>query len=108
MTDTATDTWYDRTLERLSWELDQFERHGLPAEVSYDEDRRLVVATEVRFRSEPLAVRAIYSHGHPFFAPTIVSDRYVLDRHQDPVGKNFCPFLRTQRMTGSPGSPRPS
>jgi len=90
VTDTRGDHWYRREPERQAWELDQFERHALAAKVSYDEDERLVVSTEVRFRRAPLTVTAVYSHGHPYFPPTIASDRYVLDRHQDPIGKNFC------------------
>jgi hypothetical protein len=90
VTDTAAETWYQREPKRLTWEFDQFERHGLPVEVTYDSDGRLVAATEVRFRSEPLAVRATYPHQYPYFPPTIDSDRYVLDRHQHPLRKNFC------------------
>lgn len=87
---TAPEAWHRREPERLDWELDQFERHGLAAQVSYDREGRLVVATEVRFRGEPLALTATYSHGHPYFSPTIAADRLVLDRHQHPLGNNFC------------------
>jgi molybdopterin/thiamine biosynthesis adenylyltransferase len=90
VTDTGPDHWYSREPDRLQWELDQFERHGLPADVLHDHEGRLAVATEVRFRGEPLAIFATYPHGYPHFAPTIRADRYVLDRHQDPIGKNFC------------------
>jgi hypothetical protein len=82
--------WYQREPERLAWELDQFDRHGLVATTSYDDEGHLIVASEVRFRGEPLNVIATYSHGHPEFPPTIASDRYVIGRHQDPFGKNFC------------------
>jgi molybdopterin/thiamine biosynthesis adenylyltransferase len=90
VTDTAPDHWYSRVPDRLQWELDEFERHQLHAEVSHDGAGRLVVATEVRFRGEPLTISATYPHGYPHFAPTIGTDRYVLDRHQDPIGHNFC------------------
>lgn len=86
----APEPWYSREPERLQWELDQFPRHGLLASSSFDDQARLVVATEVRFQGEPLAVTATFSHGHPYFAPTIAADHHVLERHQDPIGKNFC------------------
>jgi molybdopterin/thiamine biosynthesis adenylyltransferase len=90
VTATGSEPWYGREPERLQWELDQFERHGLSSDVSYDKNGRLIVATEVRFRKEPLAVTATYSHGHPYLPPTIAADRYVLGRHQDPAGRHFC------------------
>ncbi|HEY6322370.1 MAG TPA: ThiF family adenylyltransferase [Thermoanaerobaculia bacterium] len=90
MTDTAPDHWYSREPDRLRWELDQFEQHELPAKVLHDDEGHLVVVTEVHFRGEPLAISASYPHAYPHFAPTIGADRYLLDRHQDPIGHNFC------------------
>lgn len=81
--------WYEREPERLAWELDEFARHGLKADLSYD-DAYLIVTTEVYFRGEPVSIRVRFSHGHPYFAPTVVGDARLLDRHQDPVGLNYC------------------
>jgi molybdopterin/thiamine biosynthesis adenylyltransferase len=87
---TARQTWYEREPERLAWELDEFARNGLKAEVSHDEEQHLVVETEVIFCGEPVGVRVQYSHGHPYFAPTVFGDARLLDRHQDPVTLNYC------------------
>jgi len=87
---TEPEHWYEREPDRLAWELDEFERHGLAANVSHDDEGRLVVTTEVHFRGEPVEVRATYPHGYPHFALTVVGEARLLDRHQDPVGLNYC------------------
>lgn len=90
MSGTEPERWYEREPDRLAWELDEFERHGLTAEVSYDQDGRLVITTEVHFRGEPVQVSATYPHGYPYFPPNVVGAARLLDRHQDPVGLNYC------------------
>jgi molybdopterin/thiamine biosynthesis adenylyltransferase len=82
--------WYERDPARLEWELDEFKRHSLPAAVAVDKNGRLVIETEVRFRGEPAAVSVTYPHGYPFFPPTVVGAALLLDRHQSPVGLNYC------------------
>lgn len=82
--------WYDRDSGRLEWELEEFERHSLRAEVSVDQKGRLVVETELPFRGEPAGITVTYPHGYPFFSPTVVGAARILDRHQDPVGLNYC------------------
>lgn len=90
MSGTEPENWYEREPDRLAWELDEFERHGLTAELSYDEQGRLVITTKVAFRGEPAEVSATYPHGYPYFPPTVVGEARLLDRHQDPVGLNYC------------------
>jgi molybdopterin/thiamine biosynthesis adenylyltransferase len=82
--------WYERDPKRLEWELDEFARHSLPAAVSYDKQKRLVIETEVRFRDAPVAIKVVYPHGYPDFAPTVSGAALILDRHQDPVGLTYC------------------
>lgn len=82
--------WYDRDPARLEWELEEFERHSLRAEVSVDKDGRLEVVTELPFRGEPAKVKVSYPHGYPFFPPSVVGAARILDRHQDPVGLTYC------------------
>lgn len=82
--------WYDREPERVTWELDEFARHSLPAEVGYDAAKRLLITTEVRFRGEAVEVKVTYPHGYPDFAPTVSGAALLLDRHQDPVGLTYC------------------
>ena len=90
MSGTEPEHWYEREPERLAWELDEFERHGLTAATSYDDEGRLVVKTQLRFRSAPAEIEARYPHGYPHFPPTVVGEARLLDRHQDPVGLNYC------------------
>jgi molybdopterin/thiamine biosynthesis adenylyltransferase len=87
---TEPEHWYEREPNRLAWELDEFERHGLTATVSHDNGGRLVITTSVHFRGEPTEVSATYPHGYPHFPPTVVGEARLLDRHQDPVGLNYC------------------
>ena len=79
-------------LRALRWELDEFARHSLRVEVAEDEDRHLIVRVVggLIFRGEPIEVTVKYSHGHPYFEPTITGDARLLDRHQDPVRLNYC------------------
>lgn len=90
MSATAPEHWYEREPERLQWELDEFARHGLAADVSHDDEGRLIITTEVRFRGEPVKVWAKFPHGYPDFPPTVEGEAKLLDRHQDPVGLNYC------------------
>jgi len=84
--------WFEREPERLQWELDEFARHALEIEIAEDEERHLVVRVVggLVFRGEPAVATVEYSHGHPYFPPTITGDAKLLDRHQDPVGLNYC------------------
>jgi molybdopterin/thiamine biosynthesis adenylyltransferase len=82
--------WYDRDPARLEWELEEFERNALRAEVAIDKERRLTVKTEALFRGEPVEITATYPHSYPFFPPTVVGAARILDRHQDPIGLNYC------------------
>lgn len=90
VTGTVAEAWYKRQPERVSWELDEFARRGLPAHVKYDSSEHLVVLTELEFRGQPLSLSVHFSHGHPFIAPSVIADRVVIDRHQHPIGRNFC------------------
>jgi molybdopterin/thiamine biosynthesis adenylyltransferase len=82
--------WYERDPARREWELEEFERQSLPAEVSVDGQGRLVVKTELPFRDEPAAITVVYPHGYPFFPPEVTGAARLLDRHQDPVSLNYC------------------
>jgi molybdopterin/thiamine biosynthesis adenylyltransferase len=82
--------WYDRDPARLEWELEEFERHALLAEVTLDKEHRLAVKTGLLFRGEPVEITATYPHSYPFFPPTVVGAARILDRHQDPIGLNYC------------------
>lgn len=82
--------WYDRDRGRVEWELEEFARHSLPAEVSVDKKGRLVVETELPFRGEPAEIKLTYPHGYPFFPPSVAGAARILDRHQDPVGLTYC------------------
>jgi molybdopterin/thiamine biosynthesis adenylyltransferase len=82
--------WYEANPARLQWELDEFARHGLEAEIVTRADGRLVVATELTFRGEKVPLRVVYSYEHPDMPPTLYGLRLLLDRHQDPVGLNYC------------------
>ena len=42
------------------------------------------------FRGEPAEITAAYPHSYPFFPPTVVGTARILDRHQDPIGLNYC------------------
>lgn len=90
MTDTLAKPWYERQPDRLEWELNEFRRQGLEPRQGFDDDGDLVVKVDLDFKGEPLEVTATFSPEHPYFAPEITADRVVIDRHQDPVGKNFC------------------
>lgn len=90
VTGTAAEAWYTRQPERVGWELDEFARRGLPATVKYGANDYLVVLTELEFRGEPLPLAVHFSHGHPFLAPIVTAGRVVIDRHQHPIGCNFC------------------
>lgn len=84
--------WFEREPERLKWELAEFARHALEIEVAEDEERRLVVRV-VRglvFEGEIVGVTVTFSHGHPYFEPTVTGDARLLGRHQDPVALNYC------------------
>jgi molybdopterin/thiamine biosynthesis adenylyltransferase len=89
---TASQTWFERDPERLQWELDEFARHTLAVEVAEDDERHLVmrVTGGLVFGGEAVSVTVKFSHGHPYFAPTVTGDGRLLDRHQDPVGLNYC------------------
>jgi molybdopterin/thiamine biosynthesis adenylyltransferase len=82
--------WYERDEERLAWELEEFERHSLPVELSTDDHGRLVITTEVTFRGEPAAITVTYPHSYPYFAPDVSGEALLLDRHQHPVSLNYC------------------
>lgn len=53
-------------------------------------DGRLIIDSNVQHGDERLGVRVQFSHEHPFVAPTVVGERLVLNRHQQPFGLNFC------------------
>jgi molybdopterin/thiamine biosynthesis adenylyltransferase len=94
--------WYDRDPARIEWELEEFERNALRAEVTIDKQRRLTVKTEVLFRREPVEITATYPHSYPFFPPTVVGAARILDRHQDPIGLHYC-LLENPSLDWHPG-----
>jgi molybdopterin/thiamine biosynthesis adenylyltransferase len=81
----------------LQWELDEFARQGLRAEVVTRADGRLIVSTELAFRGEKVPLQVVYSFEHPNMAPTVYGFELLLDRHQDPVGLNYCLLEDTER-----------
>jgi len=82
--------WFERDQERLVWELEEFERHSLPVDLSVNDKGRLVIRTEVRFRDQPAEVVVTYPHSYPFFPPEVTGAALLLDRHQHPVSLNYC------------------
>lgn len=82
--------WYEVEPQRLRWELEEFARHGVAAEVSHDLERRLVVSAEVMYSGSPLEIVVTYPHGYPFFPPSISSRELILPRHQHRATRSFC------------------
>ena len=84
--------WFERDPERFKWELDEFARHGLEIKVEEDEERHLLVhvVRGLILEGEIVGVTIEFSHGHPYFGPTVTGDARLLSRHQDPVGLNYC------------------
>lgn len=82
--------WYEENPARLQWELDEFARQGLTAEIVTRADGRLIIATELTFRGEKVPLSVAYSYEHPEMPPTVYGGRLLLDRHQDPIGLNYC------------------
>jgi molybdopterin/thiamine biosynthesis adenylyltransferase len=89
VSDTEFEPWYQLHPDRLTWELEQFERHNLEATVSYG-GRYLAITTELPVVGEPVEITAIYPDDYPYFEPTVRAPKLLLVRHQDPVGLNFC------------------
>lgn len=50
----------------------------------------LVVDSGVRHGSGRLGVQVMFSPEHPFVAPIVVGAQRVLERHQQPLTRNFC------------------
>ena len=87
--------WYERDKDRLEWELKQFEARGLPAtEKRGLEDGRfadqLVIETELAFRGGTVQVEVLFPFEYPDDGPTLFGPAGLLDRHQQPSGRNFC------------------
>jgi molybdopterin/thiamine biosynthesis adenylyltransferase len=88
------DAWFDRDPDRLQWELDEFARHALEVEVDTGSlsERRLMVTVVggLAFRGEPTRVAVAFPSEYPHFEPLVFAESKLMDRHQDPLGLNFC------------------
>jgi molybdopterin/thiamine biosynthesis adenylyltransferase len=87
--------WFETHPERLEWELEQFAVRELPAtqQQGLRDGRyhdRLVVETELTFKGERVPIEVVFPFEYPDEPPTIYGPAGLLDRHQSPLGGNFC------------------
>lgn len=87
--------WFERDRARLDWELAQFEARELPAtqRMGLRDGRladRLVIETGLPFRGENVIVEVAYPFDYPDEGPTVYGPPGLLERHQQPLGGNFC------------------
>jgi molybdopterin/thiamine biosynthesis adenylyltransferase len=74
--------WYERSPERLQWELAAFETLGLPAVERVAEDGRLRITTELPYDGASVAFDVYFPPDYPDFAPTVRGPAGLLPRHQ--------------------------
>ena len=82
--------------------MGRFEALGLPADKEIGPDGQVVVTSQVRFRDELVDISVHYPAETPELPPEIVGPPGLLDRHQHPVGGNFC-LLETPDSWSSGG-----
>jgi molybdopterin/thiamine biosynthesis adenylyltransferase len=84
--------WFERWPDLLAWELERFDQLGLPASVDKKAraNGQLIIASEVAFKGEKQAIRAVYPSEYPELPPTLFGEPGLLERHQHWFGGNFC------------------
>lgn len=84
--------WFERFPDLEEWELGRFAARGLATEldVGARERGQLVVHTRVSFRADDVGVVVAYPSEYPELPPIISGEPGLLDRHQHPLGGNFC------------------
>lgn len=82
--------WYEAAPERLEWELAEFAARGLPASAKADDDKRMVVTTELPFAGEQVEIHVAFPHEYPDIEPTVYGPPGLLTRHQTRHVGNFC------------------
>jgi molybdopterin/thiamine biosynthesis adenylyltransferase len=82
--------WFEREPERRDWELAEFARRGLAAEL-IERDGELRVKTSLPFRGGEVEVFVGFPFDYPD-SPPVVYGPPILERHQtsSPAGGNFC------------------
>lgn len=84
--------WFRANEERLAWELDCFKQAGyryVVDEIAQMEGvLKLDVEVSIAGRNDTLTLE--YPTGFPSFRPVVYKHDVILDRHQNPWGKNLC------------------
>jgi hypothetical protein len=92
--------WTEAYPERLAFELEEFERHGLDftLDQEYMERTGLVMLTgSVQHEGEEIALEVCYPDSFPFMRPEVFAPGLRLKRHQNPVQHNLCLLERSSR-----------
>jgi len=87
--------WHEREPERLEWELEQLRKLGLdPQLLEPGTDRRVGMRIEIDDArpdtTGQLTITIAFPYEYPLMAPSLSADSIVIDRHQNPEGRNFC------------------
>jgi molybdopterin/thiamine biosynthesis adenylyltransferase len=87
--------WHEVDAGRVAWELEQFERSGLPVahRIGGSDGRhagQFVVQTTLPFRGEDVPLEVVYPFDFPDAPPRVYGPGGLLDRHQSRTSGHFC------------------
>lgn len=92
--------WHEAYPERLSFELEEFERRGL--EFALDEEHLastglVLLNGTLPNEGEEIALQVLYPDSFPFMRPEVFAPGLRLERHQNPYEGNLCLLERSTR-----------
>jgi ThiF family len=92
--------WYESYPERLTFELEEFERCGLGFTLDEEHLARtglVLLAGTVDIDGEQVNLQLLYPDSFPFMRPEVFAPDLSLERHQNPYERNLCLLERSTR-----------
>ncbi len=92
--------WYEAYPERLTFELEEFERRGMRFELDDAHLARtglVLLSGRLEVEAEEMELRVLYPDSFPFMRPEVFAPDLCLERHQNPYEGNLCLLERSTR-----------